>query len=330
MQRTIRGNIGILQNTFDIIVQNVRKFAMNDNSANNPPITKAPNKCSFNSKPNTLQCKRLSMQVGISETIRSYSINKTTRFYSSKSSLPGKDQTLVPYDDKFASWLAGLIDGDGYFGLSTLGYASLEIVMEIRDKHCLYQVKEKFGGSIKIKSDVNFLRYRLHHKDGIINIINCVNGYIRNPTRLLQLENICKKYGIQVKEPVELVHNSAWLSGFFDADGSIYFNLLSSQIFITCSQKDRFILESLVKLYGGSIYYMSKSNAYKWTVFRKTEIISLCEYFKLNPCRSAKQRRINLVPNYFLLRSLKAHIASPNSLLTKNWNKFLNKWENYK
>jgi hypothetical protein len=47
-----------------------------------------------------------------------------------------------------------LIDGDGYFGLSKAGYACLEIVMDIRDKHCLYQIKEKFGGSIKIKSDV--------------------------------------------------------------------------------------------------------------------------------------------------------------------------------
>lgn len=277
-------------------------------------------------------CKRLSMWVGISETIRSYSINTNNRFYSSNclsNSNLSPQTSLIPYDENFASWLAGLIDGDGCFLLSKKGYASLEIVMEIRDKHCLYQIKEKFGGSIKIKSDVNFLRYRLHHKIGIINIINCVNGYIRNPVRLLQLEIICEKYGVLLKEPVKLTYNSSWLSGFFDADGSIYLNLSSSQVFITASQKTMFILEDLVKLYGGTIYHVSKTNSYKWTVFRKEEIVALCEYFKLNPCRSAKQRRVNLMKDYFFLRSLKAHLASPESLLTKNWNKFLKKWENY-
>jgi len=77
------------------------------------------------------------------------------------------------------------------------------------------------------------------------------------------------------------------------------------------------------------LYIHNLKGAYKWTVFRKDEIIKLCEYFKINPCRSAKQRRFNLVPNYFLLRELKAHLASPNSVLTKNWNKFLKKWGNY-
>lgn len=42
----------------------------------------------------------------------------------------------------FNQWLAGLIDGDGCFQLSKKGYASLEIVMETRDKHCLYLIKD--------------------------------------------------------------------------------------------------------------------------------------------------------------------------------------------
>ena len=40
--------------------------------------------------------------------------------------------------NKFNEWLAGLIDGDGCFQLSKKGYASLEITMELRDKHCLF------------------------------------------------------------------------------------------------------------------------------------------------------------------------------------------------
>ena len=71
--------------------------------------------------------------------------------------------------------------------------------METRDKHCLFLIKQKFGGSIKIKSDVNWLRYRLDHKIGIISIVNAVNGLIRNPVRLLQIGRICEKYNIYSK-----------------------------------------------------------------------------------------------------------------------------------
>jgi hypothetical protein len=71
-------------------------------------------------------------------------------------------------DRSFNEWLAGLIDGAGYFLLSNKGYASLEIIMEIRDQHSLYLVKQKFGGAIKVRSEQNYLRYRLHHKSGLL------------------------------------------------------------------------------------------------------------------------------------------------------------------
>ena len=45
-------------------------------------------------------------------------------------------------NDVFNQWLAGLIDGNSKFSVSKKGYASLEIVKETRDKHCLYQIKD--------------------------------------------------------------------------------------------------------------------------------------------------------------------------------------------
>jgi len=105
--------------------------------------------------------------------------------------------------------LAGLIDGDGCFQLSKKGYASLEIVMELRDKRCLYQIKQNFGGSIKLRSGVNHIRYRLHDKQGILHIISAVNGLIRNPNRLLQLGKICEKYNILLKYPEPLNYDNS-------------------------------------------------------------------------------------------------------------------------
>jgi ubiquinol-cytochrome c reductase cytochrome b subunit len=92
--------------------------------------------------------------------------------------------------------------------LSKKGYASLEIVIELRDKQCLYAVKQKFGGSIKLRSGINHIRYRLHHKQGILNMIDAVNGLIRNPNRLLQLGKLCSKYNIVLKYPENLNYDN--------------------------------------------------------------------------------------------------------------------------
>lgn len=103
---------------------------------------------------------------------------------------------------RFKQWLAGLIDGDGSFLLSKKGYASSpppygpEITMDIRDERALQAVKNVYGGSIKLRSGVSALRYRLHNKEGLLNLINDVNGEIRNPIRLIQLNYICLKYNI--------------------------------------------------------------------------------------------------------------------------------------
>jgi hypothetical protein len=70
--------------------------------------------------------------------------------------------------------------------------------MEVRNKNCLFQIKNKFGGSIKIKQGLTYLRYRLHHKNGLINIINAINGLIQNPIKLLQISKICEKYNIEL------------------------------------------------------------------------------------------------------------------------------------
>jgi hypothetical protein len=305
----------------------------------------------------TLNCG-LSMLVGISETIRSlffnvslfilwknYIINKFIYTYN----FFFKNTFIIYYIKKkinnifnrtysknilnsssnnsniiFNQWLAGLIDGDGCFLLSKLGYASLEITMDTRDKHCLYLIKQKFGGAIKLRSGVKAIRYRLHHKEGILNLIKAINGEIRNPVRLLQLNKICEKYNISLIQPSVLTYNNGWLSGFFDSDGSVYLSLKPLQIFITVAQKDLYMLNILPVLYGGHI--SPSQTCFRWSVSKKSEIINLLNYFKMCPSRSAKHNRLKAIKKYYELKDLKAHLASENSILGKAWKKFLLKW----
>lgn len=59
------------------------------------------------------------------------------------------------------------------------------------------------------------MRYRLHHKEGLINLINDVNGVIRNPYRLVQLNKFCLKYEITIVYLQKLTYEKGWFSGFF-------------------------------------------------------------------------------------------------------------------
>ena len=88
------------------------------------------------------------------------------------------------------------------------GYCSLEIVTQLRDKKILYLIKQQFGGFVKLISGNNHLRYRLHHKKGLLNLINKINGLMRNPIRILQLGRICEIYGIELKDPKPLIYHN--------------------------------------------------------------------------------------------------------------------------
>ena len=230
--------------------------------------------------------------------------------------------------DPFHEWLAGVIDGDGYFNLAKSGTARLNIVMNIRDKSLLHEIKHKFGGSIYSISNANALKYQLSHKKGLINIINAINGNIRNPKRMLQMNKLCIKYNINLLFPKPLTFYNGWYSGFIDSDGSIYINDKSGQIFISVTQKDKYILEPLQKIFGGRIRTVgSKLDAYTHQVYRKNELINLIDnYFNLYPLKSEKKERLLLVKYFYLLRPDR---ESKDIIKLNKWLEFKNKWDKF-
>ena len=230
---------------------------------------------------------------------------------------------------RFNEWLAGLIDGDGCFNLSKKGYASLEITLEVRDKACLFQIKDKFGGSVKVKQGNTWLRYRLHHKKGLLELIEAVNGLLRNPTRLLQLGRICEKYHLLLKYPDPLTYDNGWLSGFLDSDGSIYLSIISGQIFVTASQKNKLLLDPLVEIYGGTIYTLPKVQAFKWVIYKKNQVIDILNYFEKYPLRSKKMVRVRLIPLIYEGLKKASHKATKTSIKGKIWSRLIKKWDDF-
>jgi LAGLIDADG endonuclease/Proton-conducting membrane transporter len=229
--------------------------------------------------------------------------------------------------DPFFEWLAGVIDGDGYFNLSKGGTARFNVTMDIRDKSALYEIKHKLGGSIYTIANANGLKYQLSHKKGLIILINGVNGLIRNPIRMLQMNKLCLKYGIVLLYPKPLTFYNGWLSGFIDSDGSIYMSEESEQVFISATQKNKYLLEPLIHLYGGRVDIQGKVEAFKYIVYRKNELFNLIDnYFDKYPLRTKKSSRLKLIKQFYLVR-----ISKNNKDIEKlnKWVLFKDKWEKY-
>lgn len=333
-------------------------------SKDNSQITKAHNYIlyymynyinnNFNTSLNKLEFIIISMLVGISEAIRliliniihlninwlNYNIYKldihSVRYY-----------TTEIENNKFNEWLSGLIDGNGSFNLTKKGYASFEITMDKKDIKVLNIIKQKFGGSIKLKSNGNSYKYKLHNYKGLLNLINNINGLIRNPIKLLQLNKLCYKYNITLKLANPLTFNNGWLSGLIDSDGSIYLDDKSDQIIISINQKNKYLLDPLVDIYGGRVSISNpKNDIYTYSIYRKKEILNLVDhYFSKYPLYSVKSNRCILIKDLYNIKSYKklSRDGQPtrgaiipnqdisNNLINLNkWINIKNKWDLYK
>jgi hypothetical protein len=239
------------------------------------------------------------------------------------------DNKITDSEDlSFRQWLAGLIDGDGYFLLSKNGYNSCEITMDTRDKKVLYLIQHRYGGSVKQISNAYAFKYKLRNKVGLIALINDVNGFIRNPTRLLQMNKLCLKFHIELKYANNLIFNDGWFGGFIDSDGSVYYNESSGQVFISISQKNKYLLEPLIDIYGGRVdISSSKKEAFKYVIYRKAELFNLIDnYFSKYPLRTEKMKRVNLIKQFYLTR-----LSKKNDDVVKfnEWVKYKDRWEKY-
>ena len=274
--------------------------------------------------------------VETSETIREVLNNKyleqnQDKILNFQDKITIKNNEIKVSNDKFNQWLAGLIDGDGYFSISQNKYTSCEITLELRDEKTLKQIQNKFGGSIKLRAGVKAIRYRLHNKEGIIKLVNAVNGNIRNTKRLVQFNKVCNLLNISFINPIILTNNNAWFSGFFDADGTINYSFKNNVPQLTISVTNKYLQD--VEYYNilniGNIYFDKSQNGYfKWSIQSQNDIINyINNYNKLYSSKTIKQKRLLLVNKYYFLKDIKAYNKPVNSYLYKAWLNFENQWK---
>lgn len=233
-------------------------------------------------------------------------------------------------------WLAGLIDGDGYFSTSKKGKARFEITMNAMDKQVLNLLKHRYEGSIKKISNGHAFKYKLKNVEGLKLLINDVNGLIRNPIRLLQMSKVCKLFGLNLKSYSDLTFNNGWFSGFIDSDGSISYNKDLNAPIISITQKNKYLLDPLIRIYGGRVRISRRNKeAFEYIIQRKSELFILIDkYFSKYPLRTKKMKRVNLIKQFFLLKypESKPENVSEDGWAERlhKWVEFMDKWEKFK
>jgi hypothetical protein len=124
-------------------------------------------------------------------------------------------------DEEFGYYLAGLIEGDGWFGNNRF-----EIAFASEDTFLAYFIKKKigYGSVLNLKgAKKNSVRYVLRHSEGLKRVLRLVNGKFLANYKINQLlkHGYDIKFNTAILPPANFDLNSNyWLSGFSDADGS--------------------------------------------------------------------------------------------------------------
>ena len=204
--------------------------------------------------------------------------------------------------------------------------------MDARHKKALCLILHKYGGSIKSVSGAKAYRYKLINKKGLLHLINDINGLIRNPIRLLQMNKLCNKYEILIKYPKALTYSNGWLSGIINSDRFLYLNEKSGQIFISITKRNRFLLEPFVSLYGGRIDILSpKIEVFKYVIYRKNELFSLLDnYISKYTLKTEKFKRVCLIKQFYDLRTYLNKNNIQDIYMLNEWVSYKDRWDKFK
>ena len=133
-------------------------------------------------------------------------------------------------DEQFGHYLAGLIDGDGHFS----SQEQLVIVFSSPDIQLAYYIKKIIGfGHVKKVKNKNAYLYIISNKDGIIKVINLINGKLRTFNKFNQVINNILSHSKYTEENINFKINNSndfynhWIAGFSDADASFQIKIVN-------------------------------------------------------------------------------------------------------
>ena len=214
-----------------------------------------------------------------------------------------KKHTRPKTDEEIGFYLAGLIESSGNFENN-----NLEIIFNIKDTFLAYFIKKQLGyGSVKKLTPLNLVKYVLTHPDGLIKLLNLVNGKFLTNKIINQLlkYNLDNKFNIAILPPSSFdLKKNYWLTGFSEAEG--FFNIKSDlikhndkniksdfnlRLEFLIKQSNNEILKLIKENFGGNIYYLESEQIFCYNTidFKSTKnIIDYFDKFQLNSSKFIK------------------------------------------
>lgn len=199
--------------------------------------------------------------------------------------VPNKYPPLT--NNEFGYFLAGLIEGDGWFG-----YKELHISFSEGDTSLAYYIKKRIGyGNIYKIKDKKAVRYICKNKAGLIIILSLINGKLLSNFKYDQLikHNYNENFNLFILPPLKkLTLDNHWLAGFTQADGCFHISVVKSKTHKTgysvkleysLKQNDKLPLDLLYKILqkGNLSQYHTGIWCYKSTGFQTA--FALINYF---------------------------------------------------
>lgn len=150
----------------------------------------------------------------------------TLRKISEHVPTPAKVANLT--DNDFGYFLAGLIEGDGWFGKN-----ELHIIFAENDISLAYLIKSRIGhGHVYKIKDKRAVRYICKNKKGLSIILSLINGKLVSKPKYDQLikHNYSENFNFTINLPSnQITLDNYWLAGFTQADGCFYISVVQSK-----------------------------------------------------------------------------------------------------
>lgn len=245
--------------------------------------------------------------IGSSETTRAACLNMHDVCSTINTKLSRKN---LNYTIHFSFWLAGLIDGGGYLGVSKKNYTSCEITVGENELNLLTIVKKRLSGKITKRKNEKAYRWRLHNKKQIKTLIHTINGKLLSDSKKNQLQKICKLLNIEYKHETSFSIESYWLAGFYEAEGYFHINSHNLQCNITCKQKTSDLLEKIQFFLGGHLYYEKSWQRYLYTASSIESLHNWFMYFSRFPLKSRKNIDLVRFKRICLFKQRKYHLST--------------------
>ena len=294
------------------------------------------------------------MKIGSSETTR-----EALNFHFSEYTKV-KPSHIQKVDIPFLDWFIGFVEGDGSFIVGTptgKKRKTISFCINQKDSKLMYKIKKKLGFGIVttfVQNNETYHRYAVYDFQNITRLIHLFNGNLLlnkvNARFQLWLTEYNTLYTATLSSHTPILHklcqstlslNSAWLSGFTDAEGGFYASLtkqtnlklqyrLRMKFYIT-QKYELEILKNIVKLIHqhsnqsndtsfDSVRYISnfKLDFYRLEVSTHAYLLRTIAYFEKYQLQGKKHIVFNRWKRIYLNKDiLKKQASSSEKALTR-------------